>query len=246
MVRVKQIRLPRSRIFAQGTIRLQEVREGSKPQGAFPRTLHWTRTASLTLASDLQNFIEKIRTDYTNDFKDEEMVIRQRATAIYFIDRLALRNGNEKGEDEADTVGCCSLRFEHITLTPPTTVTFDFLGKDSIRYINEVEVDELVFKNLKIFKKAPKEVGDLLFDRLSVRLSFLRFSHRFPVHSSKSSFSKLIESSTTDWTSQQVPRRIHGRTDGESLPNVQRLANFCRTTRFDSSRRFFARQDSRL
>lgn len=98
------------------------------------------------------------------------MAIRQRATAIYLIDRFALRNGNEKGEDEADTVGCCSLRFEHVTLTPPTKVAFDFLGKDSIRFHNEVEVDEQVFKNLKIFKKEPKAVGDLLFDRLSVSL----------------------------------------------------------------------------
>lgn len=96
------------------------------------------------------------------------MAIRQRATAIYLIDRFALRNGNEKGEDSADTVGCCSLRFEHVTLTPPSKVTFDFLGKDSIRYVNEVEVDDRVFKNLKIFKKEPKVVGDLLFDRLTV------------------------------------------------------------------------------
>ena len=29
------------------------------------------------------------------------MADRQRATAMYFIDRLALRAGNEKGEDEA-------------------------------------------------------------------------------------------------------------------------------------------------
>ena len=27
-----------------------------------------------------------------------------------------LRAGNEKDEDQADTVGCCSLRVEHITL----------------------------------------------------------------------------------------------------------------------------------
>ena len=31
-------------------------------------------------------------------------------------DKLALRAGNEKDEDQADTVGCCSLRVEHITL----------------------------------------------------------------------------------------------------------------------------------
>ena len=45
------------------------------------------------------------------------MRIRQRAVAIYFIDKLALRAGNEKDADEAaDTVGCCSLRCEHVRL----------------------------------------------------------------------------------------------------------------------------------
>jgi DNA topoisomerase-1 len=100
--------------------------------------------------------------------KDEFTEIRQRATAMYLIDRFALRAGNEKGEDEADTVGCCSLRFEHITLEPPNKVTFDFLGKDSIRYLNTVEVDPQVFKNLKIFKRPPKKEGDMLFDRINV------------------------------------------------------------------------------
>ncbi|KAJ1549327.1 DNA topoisomerase 1, partial [Cladochytrium tenue] len=42
--------------------------------------------------------------------------------------------------------------------------------KDSIRYYNEVPVDEQVFKNLKIFKKSPKKEGDLLFDRLSTSI----------------------------------------------------------------------------
>ncbi|GAA5876326.1 hypothetical protein JCM16303_007100 [Sporobolomyces ruberrimus] len=135
--------------------------------------------SSLKGQSDLKKFekaralkahVDRIRSDYTADLKSKEMATRQRATAVYLIDRFALRAGNEKGEDEADTVGCCSLRFEHVTLTPPNKVTFDFLGKDSIRYVNEVEVDEQVFKNIKIFKKEPKAVGDLLFDRLSTQI----------------------------------------------------------------------------
>lgn len=87
---------------------------------------------------------------------------------MYLIDQFALRAGNEKGEDEADTVGCCSLKFEHVTLKPPNTVIFDFLGKDSIRFYDEVTVDNQVFKNLKLFKKPPKSDGDEIFDRLTV------------------------------------------------------------------------------
>jgi DNA topoisomerase IB len=91
--------------------------------------------------------------------------------------QLALRAGNEKDEDQADTVGCCSLRVEHITLHDERNgkecvVAFDFLGKDSIRYYNEVPVEKRVYKNLKLFmeNKAP---GDDLFDRLNV--SYLKY-----------------------------------------------------------------------
>ena len=40
---------------------------------------------------------------------------RQLGVAMWVIDVLALRVGGEKNEDEADTVGCCSLRVEHLT-----------------------------------------------------------------------------------------------------------------------------------
>ncbi|KAF2464040.1 uncharacterized protein BDR25DRAFT_99044 [Lindgomyces ingoldianus] len=118
-------------------------------------------------ARELKKHIDRIRKDYQRDLKSDKMADRQRATAIYLIDQFALRAGNEKGEDEADTVGCCSLKFQHVTLKPPNTVIFDFLGKDSIRFYDEVQVDPQVFKNLKIFKKPPKTANDDIFDRLT-------------------------------------------------------------------------------
>lgn len=88
--------------------------------------------------------------------------------------QLALRAGNEKDEDQADTVGCCSLRVEHITLHDEKdgkecVVAFDFLGKDSIRYYNEVPVEKRVYKNLRLFMEN-KQPGDDLFDRLNVSI----------------------------------------------------------------------------
>ena len=119
-------------------------------------------------ARELKKYIDQIRQDYRRDLKAELMANRQLATAVYLIDKFALRAGNEKdSENEAETVGCCSLKFEHITLKPPNTVIFDFLGKDSIRFYDEVKVDDQVFKNLKIFKKSPKKAGDDIFDRLN-------------------------------------------------------------------------------
>ncbi|KAK0461067.1 DNA topoisomerase I [Desarmillaria tabescens] len=117
-------------------------------------------------ARELKNHVDRIRQNYNADLRSKVMADRQRATAMYFIDKLALRAGNEKGEDEADTVGCCSLRCEHLTLESPNIVIFDFLGKDSIRYYNQVPVDPQVFKNIRIFKEN-KEDEDALFDRVN-------------------------------------------------------------------------------
>jgi DNA topoisomerase-1 len=64
------------------------------------------------------------------------------------------------------------LRVEHISLDDKkdgmeNVVTFDFLGKDSIRYYNSVAVEKRVYKNVKIFMEN-KRPGDDLFDRLNV------------------------------------------------------------------------------
>ncbi|XP_072308062.1 DNA topoisomerase I, like [Eucyclogobius newberryi] len=124
------------------------------------------------IARRLKKCVDRIRNQYREDWKSKEMRIRQRAVALYFIDKLALRAGNEKEEGEtADTVGCCSLRVEHIKLYPEKdgqefVVEFDFLGKDSIRYYNQVPVEKRVFKNLQLFMEN-KEPEDDLFDRLN-------------------------------------------------------------------------------
>lgn len=128
-------------------------------------------------ARNLKHHIAEIRNDYNKQLKSELMQDRQMATATYLIDIFALRAGGEKGEDEADTVGCCSLRYEHVTLKPPNKVIFDFLGKDSIRFYQEVEVDKQVFKNLRIFKKTPKQPGDDLFDRINPSLLNKKFQN---------------------------------------------------------------------
>lgn len=141
------------------------------------------------------------------------MEVRQRATAMYFIDVLALRAGNEKGDDEADTVGCCSLRYEHITLDPPNFLVFDFLGKDSIRYYNRVPVSDQVFKNVRIFKEQTTE-GDDLFDRLTVRRT-----HRAMVFF-------IIDVVVTDHKAQQVLDELDEGLDREGVPYLQRLSYF--------------------
>lgn len=110
--------------------------------------------------------ITKIRKNYHQMLKSESTVDNMLGVCTYLIDRLALRVGNEKGEDEADTVGCCSLRVEHVRFGKKNEITLDFLGKDSMQYLNTVTVEPQVHKHLKSFTvgKKPK---DELFDRVN-------------------------------------------------------------------------------
>ena len=103
-------------------------------------------------ARRLKKYIGKIREDYNMRLTGDDEHQKQLATTMYLIDRLALRVGNEKDtSEEADTVGCCSLRVEHLKFNEDNNILFDFLGKDSMRYLNEAKVDPRVYENMKSF-----------------------------------------------------------------------------------------------
>ncbi|XP_070798050.1 DNA topoisomerase I, mitochondrial isoform X1 [Pituophis catenifer annectens] len=152
----------------QGSIKYIMLNPSSKLKGE----KDWQK---YEVARRLKKLVHRIRRQYRADWKSKELKKRQISVALYFIDKLALRTGNEKEEGEtADTVGCCSLRVEHITLHSrrggkENVVEFDFLGKDCIRYYNEVSVEKQVFKNLQLFMEE-KEPGDNLFDKLSTTM----------------------------------------------------------------------------
>jgi len=118
------------------------------------------------LARKLKQKIKTIRDENNNNLKSSDIHMRQIATALYFIDTLALRVGNEKGDDETDTVGVTSLRVEHIKLLENNQVSLDFHGKDYVRYVNTVEVTPQVYENLKEFT-TNKTDDQLIFDKIS-------------------------------------------------------------------------------
>ncbi len=102
---------------------------------------------------------EKIRAD--------EMKTRQLATVCYLIDRLAMRVGDEKDEDEADTVGASTLRVEHVRIGRDN-IEFDFLGKDSVAWQKSLPLnhDELILaRNLQDLTHG-KQTGDQIFDKI--------------------------------------------------------------------------------
>ncbi|OII74874.1 DNA topoisomerase I [Cryptosporidium ubiquitum] len=120
-------------------------------------------------ARKLKDYIDAIRDDYRKKMISGDITQRQLGTATYLIDFLALRVGGEKDTDEeADTVGCCSLRVEHITFNKQEkSITLDFLGKDSIRYYNTVVIDPAAFNNLTIFCKN-KDKMENVFDQINM------------------------------------------------------------------------------
>ena len=121
------------------------------------------------LARKLKNKINSIRKTNASMLTNENKKYRQLATALYLIDKLALRVGNEKGKDKdkADTVGVSTLKIKNIKLLENNTIKLDFLSKDSIRYHNTYRVDnDNVYKNIEEFSKN-KNDNDQLFDLIT-------------------------------------------------------------------------------
>jgi len=202
------------------------------------------RARKLTCANRrrAQLHINKIREDYERAWASSRAQERQMGVALYFIDKLALRAGHEKDDDEADTVGCCNLKararaghprlalptrrlrravparlprrlaarsrdacaeapftvataassgaagrragggrgvacharpcsgknpnpdpprwqVENVECLPDNHIKFDFLGKDSIRYENEVAVHATVWRLVQQFCRGDKKGG---------------------------------------------------------------------------------------
>src|SRR5919202_1320774 len=97
------------------------------------------------------------------------------ATVAYLILKLAMRVGDEKDPDEADTVGASTLRVEHIKFPQVNgrqVIEFNFLGKDSVPWQKKVEVDSddtsALYENLKKYMQG-KNPGDPIFDGINSR-----------------------------------------------------------------------------
>ena len=152
-------------------------------------------------AARLKECIEKIRRDYESNLgKKAERSAKQIATAMFIIDKLALRVGGEKGEDEADTVGCCSLRVEHLKFPGEGgregggeggyEIELEFLGKDSMLFKQTIdfasygENGKQVFKNLRHFVKEKKPQQDV-FETLTPTVLNAHLSSLMPGLSAK-------------------------------------------------------------
>ncbi len=119
-------------------------------------------------ARKLQKRLPDVREFIQKNLQSPDAKVRKLATVSYLIDNLAMRVGDEKEEDEADTVGASTLRVEHLKFLAEG-VEFDFLGKDSVRWQKILKVDGAdspIRKNLHEFC-AGKNPEDLVFDGIT-------------------------------------------------------------------------------
>ncbi len=117
-------------------------------------------------AENLAAGINKILDKIGHDMAENDTKKRNVSTVCYLIYRTAMRVGDEKDPDEADTVGATTLRKEHITVLDDA-ISLDFLGKDSVRWQETIKVesphDEQFKKNISDIIK-DKNNKDEIFD----------------------------------------------------------------------------------
>lgn len=105
-------------------------------------------------ARRLDECVKRVRADVLKNLTSKNRLDRMVATIVWLIDNFSLRAGNEKGEDEAETYGVCSLRCGHATLIMPNQIKLSFLGKDSMKFEETLTIgNKDVFKNMTMFLK---------------------------------------------------------------------------------------------
>jgi DNA topoisomerase-1 len=121
-------------------------------------------------AKMLAGEIETVKNKIVKDMESKNAKVRRISTVCWLIYRTAMRVGDEKDPEEADTVGATTLRKEHVTLTSDS-IKFDFLGKDSVRWQETVPAvgnDKQFHENLKELTSKIKAT-DEIFGNLTSR-----------------------------------------------------------------------------
>jgi DNA topoisomerase-1 len=125
-------------------------------------------------AEKLERHIDKVQKEIINRMlKIKDINQKKIATVCYLIFKLAMRVGDEKDPEEADTVGASTLRVEHIKFPQNNDkqfIEFNFLGKDSVPWQKTIEANSEdtrgLYNNLKLFMEG-KQSGSHIFDGIT-------------------------------------------------------------------------------
>lgn len=159
---------------ARATLDKQRAHIQAQKKSLEERLLRALETDNATQRTQLENALARVRRQEEKldqraaRLYADEMKTRQLATVCYLIDRLAMRVGDEKDEDEADTVGASTLRVEHVRIGRDH-IEFDFLGKDSVEWHKALPLDRdelLLARNLQDLMR-DKKIGDQIFDQIA-------------------------------------------------------------------------------
>ena len=112
-------------------------------------------------ATELEKNFKRIENHIISSLDSGEEKVRKIATVVYLIDAVNMRVGDEKDEDEADTVGATTLGPKNIIIMENGMVNFNFLGKDSVKWDKDIKLPDNVVRNLKEFISSAK---DFVFD----------------------------------------------------------------------------------
>jgi DNA topoisomerase IB len=143
-----------------------------------------------------------------NDTVHGNLKSKQLGTVLFFIDNFGIRVGNEKDQDEAETVGATTLESGHIELNAPDGIKLHFLGKDSILFSKTLVVPEPIFRNLEMFKQGKTKKDQLfnLVDATDINEYLKQFDKTF---SAKVFRTRLATSIMLDELSKlKVPKKI--------------------------------------
>ena len=125
-------------------------------------------------ARNLEKYAYKIQKEIINKMiNSKDLNQRKIATVCYLILKLAMRVGDEKDKDEADTVGASTLRIEHIKFPEKDNKKFielNFLGKDSVPWQKTLEINSEdtrgLYQNIRLFMK-DKGHNSEIFDKIN-------------------------------------------------------------------------------
>jgi len=130
--------------------------------------------AKYDTAKKLEYYISDIEKEIINQMLNSKDITRRKiATVCYLIYKLAMRVGDEKDPDEADTIGASTLRVEHLKfpkIGDKAQIEFNFLGKDSVPWQKTLEISspdtKALYENLLFFMKG-KDTSDEIFEDIT-------------------------------------------------------------------------------
>ena len=101
-------------------------------------------------ARKINKYYHVIEKQFMDHARSNNKINKELGTVLYLIANFGFRVGNEKDDDQAETLGATTLNVENVTILPNSQVKFHFIAKDSILYDKTLVVDPIIYKNFRI------------------------------------------------------------------------------------------------